>query len=116
MRKTRNSFFQESSFQQSFNPNYNMNPMPNQMPFQTAAGNYFYQGNNLGMNPGINSDMQGPNTNYTTFNAGSDIESRFAKIERQLNRLDYRISKIENSKVDLSSDDFDTSNTNMYML
>ena len=115
MKKTRNSFFQESSFQQSFNPNYNMNQVPNQMPFQTAAGNYFYQGN---LNPGqIPPDMQGPISNYTTTNAGSDIENRLAKIERQLNRMDYRISKLENSKIEVSyEEDFDTSNTNMYML
>ena len=40
MKKTRNSFFAESSYQ-SYNPNMNMNG--NAVPFETAS-NYFYQG------------------------------------------------------------------------
>ena len=106
MKKTRNAFFSESAYQ-SYTPNMNMNGIPNQnnvpnqMPFQSAS-NYFYQG-------------PVPN-NYNTSMGGNDIESRFAKIERQLNRIDYRLSKLENSSNVISSDDFDTSNSNMYML
>ncbi len=103
MKKTRNSFFSESNFQ-SYNPNMNnmnMGTMPNGMPYQSAS-NYFYQG-------------PVPN-NYNTQTTSNDIESRFAKIERQLNRLDYRLTKIENSSNIISSEDFDTSNSNMYML
>ena len=102
MKKTRNSFFSESSFQ-SYNPNMNMNPAPYQ-----AASNYFYQGpvpNNYNTQNG-----------YMVGNSGSDLESRLAKIERQLNRLDYRLTKIENSTNVISSEDFDTNNSNMYML
>lgn len=98
MKKTRNSFFAESSYQ-SYNPN--MNPNMNGAPYQTAS-NYFYQG-------------PMPN-NYNTNNFGSDIESRIAKIERQLNRIDYRLSKLENVNNVVSSDDFDINNSNMYML
>ncbi len=99
MRKSRNSFFSESSFQ-SYNPNLNMPNGP--QPFQTGS-NYFYQG-------------PMPN-NYTTQNTGSDIESRLAKIERQLNRMDYRLSKLENNNATIiSQDDIETNNTNMYML
>ncbi len=105
MKKTRNAFFSESAYQ-AYNPNINMNVptqnnVPAQMPFQSAS-NYFYQG-------------PVPN-NYNTSNNVNDIESRFAKIERQLNRMDYRLSKLENNANVISSEDFDTSNSNMYML
>ena len=100
MKKTRNSFFSESSYQ-SYNPNYNPNMNMNPAPYQ-ASSNYFYQG-------------PVPN-NYNTMNGGSDIESRFAKIERQLNRLDYRLSKLENANNVVSSEDIDINNSNMYML
>ena len=98
MKKTRNAFFAESSYQ-SYNPNMNMNM--NGAPYQTAS-NYYYQG-------------PIPN-NYNTNGVGNDIESRIAKIERQLNRIDYRLSKLENVNNVVSSDDFDINNSNMYML
>jgi len=104
MKKNRNSFFAESSYQ-SYNPNMNNMNMGG-APYQTAS-NYFYQG-------------PVPNNNYNTGNqlGGStiDIESRFAKIERQLNRLDYRLSKLENNNNVVTSEDFDINNSNMYML
>lgn len=104
MRKSRNSFFSESSFQ-SYNPNMSnmgaMNQQPQAMPFQSAS-NYYYQG-------------PMPN-NYNTNGAGNDIESRLAKIERQLNRMDYRISKLENGTNISSTEDFEINNSNMYML
>ena len=105
MKKNRNAFFQESSYQ-SYNPN--MAQMGG-APYQTAS-NYYYQGpapmpNNY--NTGYNS-MQ---------NSTNDIESRFAKIERQLNRIDYRLTKLENTSTTLTSEDFENNNTtNMYML
>jgi len=106
MKKTRNSFFAESSYQ-SYNPNMNMQiPMGQGAPYQTAS-NYFYQG------PIPNNAM--PN-NYNTLNTNNDIESRLAKIERQLNRIDYRLTKLENANNIVTSDDFDTSSSNMYML
>lgn len=95
MKKTRNSFFAENSFQ-SYNPN-----MMNGAPYQTAS-NYFYQG-------------PMPN-NYNINNYDNDIESRFAKIERQLNRLDYRISKLESANNIISTEELDVNNSNMYML
>ena len=70
-------------------------------PFQSAS-NYFYQG-----------PIQ---PNYNTQPNGNDIESRLAKIERQLNRMDYRLSKLENTTNIISADDIETNNTNMYML
>lgn len=104
MKKSRNSFFAESSYQ-AYNPNMNMQQ---QAPYQTAS-NYFYQGPapmNMGAMP----------NNYNTLNTGNDIESRLAKIERQLNRIDYRLTKLENANNIVTSEDFDTSNSNMYML
>lgn len=98
MKKTRNSFFSESSYQ-SYNPTPNINPQ--MAPYQ-AASNYFYQG-------------PVPN-NYNTATTNNDIESRLAKIERQINRMDYRVSKLENANNILSSDDYDVTNSNMYML
>jgi len=108
MKKSRNSFFAESSYQ-SYNPNINMQPnMQPQMqgaPYQTAS-NYFYQGPAPSAMP----------TNYNTYNNTNDIESRLAKIERQINRIDYRLSKLENANNIITSDDFDNTNSNMYML
>ena len=93
MKKNRNTFFQESSYQ-SYNPMMG----PNQ--YQTA-GNYFYEG-------------PMPNNYITPTN---DIESRLSKIERQINRLDYRLSKLENVNSAITSEDFDSPNkNNMYML
>ena len=100
MKKNRNTFFQESSYQ-SYNPNM---AMAGGAPYQTAS-NYFYQG-----------AAPMPN-NYTTSMMPNDIESRISKIERQLNRLDYRISKLENTGSTITNEEFETNNnTNMYML
>lgn len=102
MKKSRNSFFQESSYQ-AYNPNMQMQGAP----FETAS-NYYYQGP-------IPMQSQFPN-NYNTLNSTNDIESRLAKLERQINRIDYRLSKLENANNIMTSDDFDTNNSNMYML
>ena len=104
MKKNRNSFFAESSYQ-AYNTMQGGMPQTNQMnnmmpsPYQSSS-NYFYQG-------------PMPN-NYTTNE--SDIESRLAKIERQLNRMDYRLSKLESAGNIVSSDDVEINNSNMYML
>ena len=98
MKKTRNSFFQESNFE-SYNPNpYGMNQTA---PYQSAS-NYYYQG-------------PMPN-NYTTGNMNNDMESRIAKIERQINRMDYRISRLENTSSTITTDEYENNTTNMYML
>ena len=99
MKKTRNSFFQQESSYQAYNANPNINPQ--MAPYQTSS-NYFYQG-------------PVPN-NYNTMPINNDIESRIAKIERQINRIDYRLSKLENANNIITSEDFDTNNYNMYML
>ena len=84
MKKNRNAFFND------MNPMFQNQMMPNypnmQMPNQMMPANF---------------NMQ-------------DIEERLAKIERQITRLDKRISKIESSTI--STDDFETNSSNMYML
>ena len=102
MKKNRNSFFSESAM------NYNqVNPnmgMPINAPFQSSTSyNSFYAGN-----PNIN-----PNMPYL-YNDTNELDSRLAKIERQINRLEHRISKLEANNTYIN-DDFDNSG-NMYML
>ena len=108
MKKDRNSFFNETSFQQSYGmtPNYGMQNIPMNSGFGSQASQSFYTGpmNNTGMIP--------TGTNGSDYM--SDMESRFAKIERQINRLDARISKLESKGV-LTTENFDNT-TNMYML
>lgn len=59
-------------------------------------------------------NMQMPNQMMPANFNMQDIEERLAKIERQITRLDKRISKIESSTI--STDDFETNSSNMYML
>ncbi len=89
MRKNRGAFFENNANMAGFNPG----------PMGFQANNYssFYQGP-AGMNM--------PNL---------DIEERLAKIERSIQRLDARISKIEGLNVK-STDDFESTTNNMYML
>lgn len=84
MRKTRNSFFSESSYQNSFIP---------QMPMQ-ASTNY-------------NSFYSGPNMQ-------DNITDRLSKIERNINRLDHRVTKLEQNSTNYIDTEIDTNN--MYML
>ena len=93
MRKNRNSFFTETN---SFETG--MMPIPPTMPYQAGTSyNSFYTGPNMGIN------------NH------SDIETRLAKIERQINRLDHRISKLEGTTNNTYVENYDTTD-NMYML
>ena len=99
MRKNRNTFFSEANMSYA-NYNPNMNMMSANAPFEAStAYNSFY----AGPNPGVNQ--------YTS---SSDIDSRLAKIERQLNRLEHRISKLEAK--DYTIDEIESNSTNMYML
>ena len=96
MKKNRNSFFTETNIQSGMMPYLNQQPMQYQQ-----ANSYLYQGPT---NP----------YNYNTQN--NDLESRLAKIERQINRLEHRISALENNTNILSSEDYESINTNMYMV
>ncbi len=110
MKKDRNAFFNEANFSQSSymgTPNMplNNNGFQGGMPaYGSQASQSFYSG-------------PAP-MNYNPQNMGgdymSDLESRLAKIERQINRLDARLSKLE-SKGLITTENFDNT-TNMYML
>lgn len=110
MKKDRNAFFNEANFSQSSymgNPNMPMNQgFQNPMPaYGSQASQSFYSGP-VPMNYNTNQNMGG---DYM-----SDLESRLAKIERQINRLDARVSKLE-SKGLVTTENYDNT-TNMYML
>lgn len=111
MKKDRNAFFQEASYFSGTNiptPNMNMTATP----FATNAQSSFYAGPVPNMNYNTNANM---NANMTNPNYDmSDIESRLSKLERQVNRLDARISKIENTAL-YPTEEIDTT-TNMYMV
>ena len=112
MKKDRNTFFNEANFSQS-----SYMGMPN-VPNNMMGGNYgmgaSYGGSQASQSfysgpvPMNNMNMVG-GTDYM-----SDFESRMAKIERQLNRMDARISKLE-SKGLVTTENYDNT-TNMYML
>ena len=85
MLRNRNSFFQESSYAQQ-------NFIPTMMPYYSSGSQQSYVG-------------PYPNNNF------DDYESRLSKLERQINRLDARITKLENKTIE-SVDN----STNMYML
>ena len=88
MRKDRNSFFQENSASYQ---NYN-NMVP---PYYQMSSN--------------NSMMYSGNAPFN-----NDINERLAKIERQISRLDHRISKLESNS--FNTNDLESTTNNMYML
>lgn len=103
MKRNRNSFFTETNTQTMMQQPPMSQGMPGagaNMPYQ-ASNSYFYSGPNL------------PN-NYNT--PTNDIESRLAKIERQINRIDHRLTKLENNANTYTTEDFDSTSTNMYMV
>lgn len=110
MKKDRQSFFNESNFQQSSYgtamPNFGMQ---SGMPMNTGYGQQSSQSFYSGPMPNTMMTNQTMSNDYM-----SDIESRLAKIERQINRLDARISKLESKGV-LTTENYDNT-TNMYML
>lgn len=111
MKKDRNTFFQEyGMFNQSQVPSPNMNIA--NAPFTTAsfANQGFYAGPSGGAPINYNTPIN-QSANYNDYN---DIESRLSKVERQLNRLDARLSKLESGTM-YSSEDIETTN-NVYMV
>ena len=50
-----------------------------------------------------------------TYPQSDNIENRLAKIERQINRLEHRVSKLESANTTYITEDIDSSG-NMYML
>ena len=97
MRKERNAFFEQQAYNQAYYPTPNM--MGQNMPsIASTSSQSFFQGPNV-------------SNNYQE----NDLEYRLSKIERQINRLDSRISKLENAK-DINITDNYSDNTNMYMV
>lgn len=98
MRKNRNSFFTESNMNYS---NFQaQGAIPQAMPYANTNYNPYQAQPNIGMPYVDNSDS---------------IENRLAKIERQINRLNARINKLESLNTTFLDDNIDTSG-NMYML
>ncbi len=109
MKKDRNAFFQNQSSSSYFYPT---SPMPNMTnmnmgyPMATESSSNFYQGPVIAPANGM------PSNDYGYSN---ELESRLAKIERTLNRLDTRISKLESElTTNIGSNEY-TAN-NMYMV
>ena len=99
MRKNRNSFFTESNMNYS---NFQaQGVIPQAMPYANTNYNSYYQASNV---PGM------PYVDNT-----DSIENRLAKIERQINRLNARVNKLESLNTTFLDDNIDTTG-NMYML
>ena len=88
MRKNRGAFFENNGSMPGMNPG----------PMGFQANSSFYSGPNMPFN-----------------NASSEIAERLAKIERSIQRLDARITKLEGLNVK-STDDFESTTNNMYIL
>ena len=96
MRKERNNFFQESSYNQGYYYNNMMPPMPSM-----EASSSFYMNQNLNQDP-------------SSYN---DYQTRLARLERQVNRIESRVTKLENSPVNnIKETTSIDSNSNMYMI
>lgn len=113
MKKDRNTFFAESSYMNQANfPTPNMNIANGPFTTQSYANQGFYAGPTNMPNMPINYNTQPiQNTNYNDY---SDFESRISKIERQINRLDARLNKLENTNF-YTTEETDTTN-NIYMV
>ncbi|MDD2504980.1 MAG: hypothetical protein PHF21_01760 [Bacilli bacterium] len=108
MKKERNAFFQSVGYN-SMNPNMMHQGMPG-APAQISSNANFYAGPPLNAGPNI-----GPNMNQS--NIPVDIDSRLAKIERQINRLETRVNKLEGDSgiANYPDNDYNYSNS-MYMV
>lgn|SRR5574344_122891 len=99
MKKDRNSFFAYDGF------NNQMNPNMMGMPQAVSSNSNFYAG-----------PMPGNNLNPNMY---SDIDVRLSKIEREINRLDTRVSRLEGTSMNptTTTKESDLSfNNTMYMV
>lgn len=65
--------------------------------------------------PGIPNNQ---NMNFNTYDPTSEMDARISKIEREIQRLDYRISKLEgtnNTSTNINTTDYNFTNS-MYMV
>lgn len=104
MKKDRNAFFESSQFSSSYTPQM-MNPQmmnTNMMPYQSASNNStFYSGPDPMMNT------------YPSNNLNNDYDTKLSRMERQIQKLDNRITKLEEAS--LKNDETNIT-SNMYML
>jgi len=103
MLRARNTFFSESNMNSLnyVNPsNYPNMSMPNVQA--QSASNSYYQGPAMNYQDAYN--YQNSNLN--------DYDNRLAKIERSINRLDARVTKLEN-KAQVTTEDI---NNTLYMV
>ncbi len=113
MKKERNAFFESvgyNSINTGMNPNM-MQPMMPGMPGQVTSNSNFYAG------PPLNQNLNaGPNPNMG-MGMPVDLDSRFSKIERQINRLETRVNKLEGDTgiATYPENDYNYSNS-MYMV
>jgi len=114
MKKDRNTFFQESQFMNTANfPNPGMNVANSPITMGSYANQSFYAGP---MNNGVPlyNNTPIPQIQNNNTNDFADLESRLSKIERGINRLDARISKLESGTF-YTNEDIETTN-NVYMV
>ncbi|HBA37439.1 MAG TPA: hypothetical protein DCY94_01820 [Firmicutes bacterium] len=108
MKKDRNAFFQNQSASSYFYPSApnmgGMMPNAGGYPMATESSSNFYQG------PIVGAPMPAA-SEYS-----SELESRLAKIERQISRLDTRVTKLESEFPNPSNAGTDYTTNNMYML
>lgn len=104
MKKDRNAFFESSSYSSSFNPSMPNMPMNQMMPYQSMNNSSsFYAGPNMPMNT------------YPSNSVNNDFDTKIARLERQMQKLDSRITKLENNMGTNHNDEINM-NSNMYMI
>lgn len=104
MKKDRNAFFQNNSSSSYFYPTNNM---MGAYPMATESNSNFYQG------PAI-VPMQAPYNQTSDY--ANELESRLAKLERQINRIDTRVSRLESESTSGLSNGNEYTTNNMYMV
>lgn len=102
MLRARNTFFQESNMNSVnyVNPNGPYQSMGVPSIQSQSASNSYYQG------PAYQEPYYQNNSNL------SDYDNRLAKLERSINRLDARVTKLEN-KAQVTTEDI---NSTLYMV
>lgn len=91
MKKNRNAFFAENNM--SFS---GYDSMMGPMPYQNMHESSSYYAGNMPMD--------------------NNVFERLAKLERQMSRLEHRISKLENTTNISSTDDYESTTNNMYII
>jgi len=125
MKKDRNTFFTETqmastNMMPNMAPQMYQQPIMNQQmmtpPIQTSqASQSFYTGPSMPMQQVPNSAVIAITGTTPPQMQGNDIESRLSKIERQLHRLEAKITKLENGNPHFAIDT-EEYNSSMYMI